>query len=329
MEAREGRGGVEKRRVRLFGVSIVRDVSEDEEDEEEDMDVGDGDGVKAEVLRKSKSMGNLASADHGSGEDGYLSDGGLAKPGKRRRGAGPRGHERKKGVPWTEEEHRTFLAGLEKLGKGDWRGISRKFVTSRTPTQVASHAQKYFIRQTMASNKKRRSSLFDVVINDAVQASTSGTDSTLPWAKTPEIPNDIRPIFQDNKKRELSGLGSTETASNGPQLPPSPQFVTNPIGGVSKPCLLNNVGGVSGSTEEEKQMPAAPKLSAMLQKISYPPLPPDIAPQPQVVNPHPAAFSPEFLQLFPCRPPQASAAYPLNETSDLELSIAPPKVCTV
>ncbi|KAI5648018.1 hypothetical protein M9H77_34023 [Catharanthus roseus] len=53
---------------------------------------------------------------------------------------------RKKGIPWSEEEHRIFLVGLEILGKGDWRGISRYFVTSRTPTQVASHAQKYFLR---------------------------------------------------------------------------------------------------------------------------------------------------------------------------------------
>ena len=78
-------------------------------------------------------------------------------------GASSMGKERKKGVPWTEEEHRLFLAGLEKLGKGDWRGISRHFVQSRTPTQVASHAQKYFIRQTNTSSKrKRRQSLFDM-----------------------------------------------------------------------------------------------------------------------------------------------------------------------
>ncbi|RVW39360.1 putative transcription factor [Vitis vinifera] len=72
-----------------------------------------------EAMRKSLSMGNLQSCniEHHHGDAG---------------GA------------WSEEEHRTFLAGLEKLGKGDWRGIAKKFVTTRTPTQVASHAQKYF-----------------------------------------------------------------------------------------------------------------------------------------------------------------------------------------
>ena len=55
-----------------------------------------------------------------------------------------------------------FLYGLEKLGKGDWRGISRNFVTTRTPTQVASHAQKYFLRQSSLNKRKRRFSLFDM-----------------------------------------------------------------------------------------------------------------------------------------------------------------------
>ncbi|MBA0680513.1 hypothetical protein Goari_012205 [Gossypium aridum] len=59
-----------------------------------------------------------------------------------------------------------FLLGLQKLGKGDWRGISRNYVISRTPTQVASHAQKYFIRQSNVSRRKRRSSLFDIVADE-------------------------------------------------------------------------------------------------------------------------------------------------------------------
>ena len=72
--------------------------------------------------------------------------------------------ERRKGVPWTEEEHKLFLLGLNKFGKGDWRSISRNFVISRTPTQVASHAQKYFIRLNSMSKKdnKRRSSIHDI-----------------------------------------------------------------------------------------------------------------------------------------------------------------------
>ncbi|XP_021295546.1 transcription factor DIVARICATA-like isoform X1 [Herrania umbratica] len=71
-------------------------------------------------------------------------------------------HERKKGVPWTEEEHRRFLMGLLKYGKGDWRNISRNFVVSKTPTQVASHAQKYYQRQLSGGKDKRRPSIHDI-----------------------------------------------------------------------------------------------------------------------------------------------------------------------
>uniref|UniRef100_A0A7N1A5U7 Uncharacterized protein n=1 Tax=Kalanchoe fedtschenkoi TaxID=63787 RepID=A0A7N1A5U7_KALFE len=141
---------------------------------------GGGGGVKlfgvrltdGSIMKKSASMGNLSSSpstaaaspnpsspasdttgNARAAPDGYLSD----DPAHVNRRS-----DRKKGTPWTEEEHRLFLIGLHKLGKGDWRGIARNYVMTRTPTQVASHAQKYFIRQSNASRRKRRTSLFDM-----------------------------------------------------------------------------------------------------------------------------------------------------------------------
>lgn len=70
--------------------------------------------------------------------------------------------DRKKGTPWTEEEHRLFLTGLSLYGKGDWRSISRNCVVTRTPTQVASHAQKYFLRQNSVKKERKRSSIHDI-----------------------------------------------------------------------------------------------------------------------------------------------------------------------
>nr|UKB40127.1 MYB transcription factor [Anemonopsis macrophylla] len=101
--------------------------------------------------------------------------------GKRGPSARPSDQERKKGVPWTEEEHKLFLLGLKKYGKGDWRNISRNFVITRTPTQVASHAQKYFIRQLSGGKDKRRSSIHDITTVNLTDARpTSPDNSTSP-----------------------------------------------------------------------------------------------------------------------------------------------------
>ncbi|OVA06470.1 SANT/Myb domain [Macleaya cordata] len=94
---------------------------------------------------------------------------GFGSGGKRSSSGRPTDQERKKGVPWTEEEHRLFLLGLKKYGKGDWRNISRNYVISRTPTQVASHAQKYFIRQLSGGKDKRRSSIHDITTVNCIE----------------------------------------------------------------------------------------------------------------------------------------------------------------
>jgi len=94
--------------------------------------------------------------------------------------------ERRKGIPWTEEEHRLFLMGLSKFGKGDWRSISRNFVITRTPTQVASHAQKYFIRLNSLNKKdKRRSSIHDItsVNNQAAAEAAAMQAGPVPFSQ--------------------------------------------------------------------------------------------------------------------------------------------------
>ncbi|GBG82166.1 hypothetical protein CBR_g34447 [Chara braunii] len=121
--------------------------------------VGGGGGSSDTTMVVPSSPGTTSSGGGGGGGGG----GGVKKQSSKLSSLGKSAEqERRKGIPWTEEEHRLFLLGLQKFGKGDWRSISRNFVISRTPTQVASHAQKYFIRLNSQNKDKRRSSIHDI-----------------------------------------------------------------------------------------------------------------------------------------------------------------------
>ncbi|KAJ8773759.1 hypothetical protein K2173_006409 [Erythroxylum novogranatense] len=166
-------------------------------------------GIKS--FRKSVSMNNLSqydqSHDHNSEvAAGYVSDYVVNDSGRSR--------ERKKGVPWTQEEHRLFLLGLQKVGKGDWRGISRNFVKTRTPTQVASHAQKYFLRRSNQNRRRRRSSLFDVTTDTLTsppleedQVRQEPAMTPLPQ-RTPQFNNNLGGFAMSSSPGTLTPVGS-------------------------------------------------------------------------------------------------------------------------
>ncbi|KAF2323472.1 hypothetical protein P3X46_011059 [Hevea brasiliensis] len=209
------------------------------------------------IIKKSASMGNLSAHYHSSSSaaaspnpdspssdhvrdsrnvpDGYLSDDPVhASCSTNRRG------ERKKGVPWTEEEHRLFLIGLQKLGKGDWRGIAKNYVVSRTPTQVASHAQKYFIRQSNATRRKRRSSLFDMA------------------AEPQTVP----------EEQELPSLGETDNADALPSLNLSLKPEYEPMETASEDPAKDSEETVMDSSESKQTVPKLSESTLIVPQIS-------------------------------------------------------------
>lgn len=151
--------------------------------------------------------------------------------GKRSLSNRPPEQERKKGIPWTEEEHKLFLMGLKKYGKGDWRNISRNFVITRTPTQVASHAQKYFIRQLSGGKDKRRASIHDITTINLNDNQTPSPDHQKPTSIDQSTVISQQPKSADNAMHKMPFQWSQ--VNNGFNYAEGSLFMSPPYGGNS------------------------------------------------------------------------------------------------
>ena len=103
--------------------------------------------------------------------------------------------------------------GLVRFRKGDWKSISRFVVITRTPTQVASHAQKFFLRHNNSTKKdtkrkRSRNSILDINfsfsdfpnINNVQDQQTSPLLENFSFSDFPNINN-----VQDQQTSPLLG----------------------------------------------------------------------------------------------------------------------------
>ncbi|KAF9667799.1 hypothetical protein SADUNF_Sadunf15G0061000 [Salix dunnii] len=211
----EGAAETKPKEIRLFGVRVVVDnfrriVSLNNVSEYQ---------YYKEITNNDNN--NEEEEDAGAAGAGYVSaDDTVHHPSF---ASGRRG-ERKRGVPWTEEEHRRFLFGLQKVGKGDWRGISRNFVKTRTPTQVASHAQKHFLRLSSVNRRRRRTSLFDITADTVTsmpkeEQEAHRQDSNSNNHASPSNPLPPPPL-QANSITNFSGVPAILTRTVNPSVLP-------------------------------------------------------------------------------------------------------------
>ncbi|KAL8476716.1 hypothetical protein ACS0TY_029133 [Phlomoides rotata] len=156
---------------------------------------------------------------------------------KKDEGSTPNCHQRRRGVLWTEEEHQLFLMGLNKYEKGDWCSISKNYVISKTPMQVASHAQKYFLCQTSSTPAKRPChNIHDIQTMTPTPVFIPKRPSTLSAANVdPLLPN-----FQICGS--IPPLLNSSMINSGDPLAPNPIFIPP----MNNPIVNNNPNFPSG-----------------------------------------------------------------------------------
>ena len=131
-----------------------------------------------------------------------------------------------KGSHWSEQEHLSFLLGLQKLGKGNWRALSRVFVPSRTPVQVASHAQKHFLRHTGLGKRNSRFASIEKVFLEWLATDNKALPSTHVDAKQTidRFFASLRGhVLRDHATTLTANVPSTSADLNQAPTPPSPE----------------------------------------------------------------------------------------------------------
>eukprot|EP01103_Thecamoeba_quadrilineata_P015158 TRINITY_DN4708_c0_g1_i1.p1 TRINITY_DN4708_c0_g1~~TRINITY_DN4708_c0_g1_i1.p1 ORF type:complete len:422 (-),score=61.66 TRINITY_DN4708_c0_g1_i1:119-1384(-) len=105
---------------------------------------------------------------------------------------------------WTKDEHMRFLNGLQLHGKGAWKEIS-SIVRTRSPTQIQSHAQKYYLRQKQEIRNKR--SIHDISLNDMLEnQDLNGTNSLGSSNKSRNSSQYLQPVTPNSQ----SSLGDLQ-----------------------------------------------------------------------------------------------------------------------
>ena len=92
--------------------------------------------------------------------------------------------------------------------QGQWKQISRYYVPSRTPTQVASHAQKHFLRLGGGTKRRSRFAALDHI------AATPCADQMLPPGAQPAVPAHSAP------RPPAAPLGNALTQAHQQGAPP-------------------------------------------------------------------------------------------------------------
>ena len=115
-----------------------------------------------------------------------------------------------KRLRWTDEEHQLFLEGIKQFGKGAVanRQISEKFVVSKTPSQVASHAQKYYLKANAASAPLEDSAMNNGCMAAIANFTKSRLDiNNIAWVKTGKTshwPGLVKEIHNGHGQRKTS-----------------------------------------------------------------------------------------------------------------------------